>query len=232
MVEKEKRYVAYHETGHAVVAAHCAHADPVRKISIVPRGRAALGYTLQLPSCDQFLLTHSDLIDRITGLLGGRAAEEIVFGDVTTGAENDLEHATALARQIVGLYGMSESIGLAHVGQKQPLFLREAQEGATEPDCSEQTAREIDEEVKKLLSSAYESAKSILRAHRDQLERVARELLKRESLDEQSFRALLGPASSDDAPSLDSAAAGNGKPDERLFPKSEKNVVDIQRHRD
>ncbi len=144
LVEKEKRCVAYHETGHAIVATHCAHADPVRKISIVPRGRAALGYTLQLPTSDQFLLTRSDLIDRITGLLGGRAAEELVFGEVTTGAENDLEHATALARQIVGLYGMSESVGLAHVGQKHSCFLQGLPEGSTQPDCSEQTAREID----------------------------------------------------------------------------------------
>ncbi len=129
LVEKEKRCVAYHESGHAIVATHCTHADPVRKISIVPRGRAALGYTLQLPASDQFLLSRSDLIDRITALLGGRAAEELVFGEVTTGAENDLEHATALARQMVGLYGMSKSIGLAHVGQKQTLFFRDCARG-------------------------------------------------------------------------------------------------------
>ena len=192
LVEKEKRRVAYHEVGHALVAAYCEHADPVRKISIVPRGRAALGYTLQLPTGDQFLLSRSDLIDRIRGLLGGRAAEELVFGEVTTGAENDLEHATALARQMVGLYGMSESIGLAHVGQKQNPFLPALQDGAIQRDCSEQTAREIDQEVKKLLSDAYESAKGILSSHRDQLERVAQELLKRETLDEQAFNALLG----------------------------------------
>ena len=123
LIEKDKRRVAYHEVGHALVAAYSEHADPVRKISIVPRGRAALGYTLQLPTGDQFLLSRSELIDRIRGLLGGRAAEEIIFGEVTTGAENDLEHATALARQMVGLFGMSESIGLAHVGQKQNPFL-------------------------------------------------------------------------------------------------------------
>jgi len=193
LVEKEKRRVAYHEVGHALVAAHCEHADPVRKISIVPRGRAALGYTLQLPTGDQFLLSRSDLIDRIRGLLGGRAAEELVFGEVTTGAENDLEHATSLARQMIGLYGMSESIGLAHLGPKQNPFAPVAQDGATQRDCSEQTAREIDQEVKRLLSDAYEAAKGILCAHRDELERVAQELLKRESLDEQSFKALLEP---------------------------------------
>jgi cell division protease FtsH len=189
LVEQEKRRVAYHEVGHALVSAYCEHANPVRKISIVPRGRAALGYTLQLPAGDQFLLTRSDLLDRIRGLLGGRAAEELVFGEVSTGAENDLEHATALARQMVGLYGMSEAIGLAHVGQKQNPSLPD---GTIQRDCSEQTAREIDEEVKKLLSEAYESAKGILSSHRDQLERVAQELLRRETLDEQAFNALLG----------------------------------------
>ena len=205
----------------------------MRKISIVPRGRAALGYTLQLPTSDQFLLSRSDLIDRITGLLGGRAAEELVFGEVTTGAENDLEHATALARQMVGLYGMSESIGLAHVGQKQSLFLREAQEGATQPDCSEQTAREIDEEVKKLLSDAYESAKSILCAHRDQLERVAQELLKRESLDEQTFKALLGASGIGRSPRLARSERPPATESRKraYFSNSEKNVLDIQRHR-
>jgi cell division protease FtsH len=192
LVEAEKRRVAYHEVGHALVAAYCAHADPVRKISIVPRGRAALGYTLQLPTADQFLLSCSDLIDRLRGLLGGRAAEELVFGEVSTGAENDLEHATALARQMVGLFGMSEVIGLAHVGHKQNPFLPARESGPIERDCSEQTAREIDQEVKKLLLDAYEAAKSILAAHRDQLERVTQELLARESLDEQAFNRILG----------------------------------------
>ena len=159
LVEKEKRRVAYHEVGHALVAAYCEHADPVRKISIVPRGRAALGYTLQLPTGDQFLLSRSDLIDRIRGLLGGRAAEELVFGEVSTGAENDLEHATALARQMVGVFGMSEVIGLAQVGHQPNPFLPALQDGTIQRDCSEQTAREIDQEVKKLLSDAYETAK-------------------------------------------------------------------------
>jgi cell division protease FtsH len=214
LVEEEKRRVAYHEVGHAVVAAHCPHADPVRKISIVPRGRAALGYTLQLPAGDQFLLSRSDLIDRLRSLLGGRAAEELVFGEVTTGAENDLEHATALARQMVGLYGMSESIGLAHVGQKQSPYLPAQQDGMIQRDCSEQTAREIDEEVKRLLSEAYESAKGILTSHRDQLDRVAQELLRRETLDEAAFKALLegpAPAAGID-PARRGADSGDGAP--------------------
>jgi cell division protease FtsH len=137
-------------------------------------------------------MSHSELIGRIRGLLGGRAAEDIVFGEVTTGAENDLEKATALARQMIGLFGMSETIGLAHVGQKQNPFLPLAQDGPLQPDCSPETAREIDQEVKKLLADAYDSAKQILTSHRDRLDAVAQELLRRETLDEADFNALLG----------------------------------------
>jgi cell division protease FtsH len=190
--QEQKRRVAYHEVGHALVAAYSEHADPVHKISIVPRGRAALGYTMQLPSDDQFLLSKSELLDRIRGILGGRAAEEIVFDEITTGAENDLERATALARQMVCVYGMSERIGLAHCVQRHnPMFLP-GQDGSFQRDCSEETARDIDEEVKKFLDRAYAEAKEILVAHRDQLERVTGELLKRETLDAQAFNELIG----------------------------------------
>jgi len=214
LVEQEKQRVAFHEVGHALVAAHCEHADPVRKISIVPRGRAALGYTLQFPTGDQFLMTRSELLDRLRGMLGGRAAEELVFGEVTTGAENDLERATSLARQMVALFGMSQSIGLAHVGQKQNPFLPSGQDGPVQHDCSEQTAREIDEEVKRLLDESYTSAKQILDAHRDQLDLVAQELLKWESLDESAFNSLLGKPvteTADDHPPRDTPS-GNGQP--------------------
>ncbi len=119
LTEETKRRVAYHEVGHALVAVHSKHTDPVHKISIIPRGRAALGYTMQLPSDEQFLMTKSELLDRIRGLLGGRAAEETVFHDVTTGAENDLDRATTLARQMVCLFGMSDRVGLARLVQRQ-----------------------------------------------------------------------------------------------------------------
>jgi cell division protease FtsH len=189
--EEEKRRVAYHEVGHALVAACSKHADPVHKISVIPRGRAALGYTLQLPVEQQFLLTQSELSDRLRGLLGGRAAEEVVFDEVTTGAENDLERATALARQMVGMFGMNSRVGLAHMGQRQgPLFLQN-NDGYFQRDCSEQTAREIDEEVKKLLDDAYAEAKEILTQHRDQMDLVVKELLKHESLDGQTFSKLI-----------------------------------------
>jgi cell division protease FtsH len=201
LLEEEKRRVAYHEVGHALVAAYSKYADPVQKISIVPRGRAALGYTLQLPAEEQFLLTRPALLDRIKGLLGGRAAEEVVFGEVSTGAENDLERATALARQMVCLFGMSKSVGLVHVGQRQSPFYLAPPDGALQRDCSEQTAREIDEEVKRLLDRAYQEARQILAERRDQLDRIARELLKYETLDAQIFQQLLAtsPALTDGA---------------------------------
>ncbi len=189
--DEEKRRVAYHETGHALVGAYSKYADPVQKISIVPRGRAALGYTLQTPAGEQFLLTRSALVDRIKGLLGGRAAEEIIFNEVSTGAENDLDRATALARQMVCLYGMSESIGLAHCAERPGTFLA-PRDGAMDRDCSEATASKIDDEVKRLLDSCYAESKQILQEHRDQLDLVAAELLRKETIDATTFQELIG----------------------------------------
>jgi cell division protease FtsH len=189
---EQKRRVAYHEVGHALVAAYSEHADPVHKISIVPRGRAALGYTLQLPTEDQFLLTRAELVDRIKGMLGGRSAEEVAFGEISTGAENDLEHATALARQMVCMYGMSDRVGLVHVGNRQDGYFPMFPGAPTQSDCSEETIREIDLEVKKLLDDAHDDARAILTKHRDQLDLVAKELLKRETLNAIEFNELIG----------------------------------------
>jgi cell division protease FtsH len=196
--EEEKRRVAYHETGHALVAAYSKYADPVHKISIIPRGRAALGYTLQLPVDDQFLMTRSQLTDRIRGMLGGRAAEDVAFGEVTTGAENDLEHATSLARQMVCIFGMSDAVGLVRCAQRQNgAYL--PMDGAFQRDCSERTAEAIDVEVKKILDRAYEEAKRILIDHRDQLERVTSMLLQTETLDAQRFNELIGRSPKEEA---------------------------------
>jgi len=189
---EQKRRVAYHEVGHALVAAYSEHADPVHKISIIPRGRTALGYTLQLPTEEQFLMTRAELVDRIKGMLGGRSAEEVVFGEVSTGAENDLERATGLARQMVCMYGMSDSVGLVHCVNRQDGYLPMVPGASTQRDCSEETAREIDVEVKKLLDDAHDDARSILTEHRDQLELVAQALLKRETLDAAAFNELIG----------------------------------------
>jgi cell division protease FtsH len=145
---------------------------------------------MQSPAEQQFLMTCSELQERIRGLLGGRAAEEVVFNEVTTGAENDLERATTLARQMVCVFGMSEAIGLTHcVHHPASPFLGD---GEMQRDCSEQTAEVIDAEVKRLLEDAYAAAKEILSTHRGQLESVTNELLKRESLDSQAFYGLIG----------------------------------------
>jgi cell division protease FtsH len=198
--EEEKRRVAYHEVGHALVAAHSQDADPVHKISIIPRGRAALGYTMQLPADDRFLMTQSQLTDRIRGMLGGRAAEEVVFGEVTTGAEGDLEHATALARQMVCVFGMSQAVGLARCAQRQNGHFLPGADGSFQRDCSEQTAELVDGEVKRILDRAYAEAKDVLTAHRDQLERVTSELLKCETLDAAAFNRLLGCPAFEESP--------------------------------
>jgi cell division protease FtsH len=140
---EEKRRVAYHEAGHAVVAAHCKEADPVRKISIVPRGRAALGYTLQLPTGDQHLFTRSALFDRMRGLLGGRAAEDLILGEVSTGAENDLELATNLARSVIGRFGMGESVRLLHCAPLPTSGRPTELTGLPGRDCSDRTAARL-----------------------------------------------------------------------------------------
>jgi cell division protease FtsH len=187
--DDDKRRVAYHEVGHALVAAFSSHADPVRKISIVPRGRAALGYTLQLPTGDQLLLTRSELLDRIRGLLGGRAAEELALGEVSTGAHNDLAQATALAREMVARHGMGQSAGLMECAPDESPYLPGA--AGARLDCSDATAREIDAEVKELLAAAYADARRLLEKHGVALDRIARELLRRETLDAAEFQRLL-----------------------------------------
>src|SRR5687767_11004735 len=189
--EDEKRRVAYHEVGHALVAAESELSDPVHKISIVPRGRAALGYTMQLPNNQQFLATRAELLARIRGLLGGRAAEEVVFGEISTGAENDLERATGIARQMVCVYGMTDRIGLSHVAHRQNGMLT-GPDAQLQRDSSEATAREIDEEVKKILDRSYAEAKQILSTKRNHLESVSAELLKSETLNGDEFYQLIG----------------------------------------
>jgi cell division protease FtsH len=191
--DEEKRRVAYHEVGHALVAAYCKYADPIHKITIIPHGRAALGYTMQLPEKERYLMNRSALLDKVKGLLGGRAAEEVVFQEISTGAENDLERATALARQMVAMFGMSDVVGLAHCARREGPFDHTLSNGSLHRDCSEQTAREIDEEVKRILDHAYAEARALLQKHRDELERIARELLKRETMDARTFKQFLQP---------------------------------------
>ncbi len=190
MNEREREIVAYHELGHAITAEFLPHADPVHKVSIVPRGIAALGYTQQLPTEERFLMTKSELLERMAVLLGGRAAEEIVFEEISTGAHNDLEKASGIARRMVTEYGMSERQGpIAFEKERSPLFL---DTGYRSPKhYSEETAREIDEEVKAIVRTAYERAKSLLTEKREALDRIAKILLKREVIEGNELRKLL-----------------------------------------
>jgi cell division protease FtsH len=191
--DEQKRRVAYHEVGHALVAAFCEHADPVQKISIVPRGRAALGYTLQVPAENQYLMTRSEILDRVRCLLGGRAAELVVYDEVSTGAQNDLERATALVRQMVCIYGMSERVGLAQSLSRQdsPFLQQQGDASRWQRDCSEETAEKIDREVRAMLDQAHEDAFGLLTLHREDLEKVVIELLEKESLDGGTFYKLI-----------------------------------------
>ena len=187
---KEKKTVAYHESGHALVAELVPGADPVAKISIIPRGIAALGYTTQLPTEDRYLMTRSELLARICTLLGGRVAEEIVFGDISTGAQNDLQRATEIARTMITQFGMSEKLGLASLeGARTATFLMVPTHSPKE--YSEETARLIDEEVKQILSEAHTKARGILDAHRTALEELAKLLLEKEIVDRPALQAIL-----------------------------------------
>jgi cell division protease FtsH len=188
MNAQEKLTIAWHEAGHALVACKRKHSDPVKKVSIIPRGVAALGYTQQVPTEDRYLLRQSELLDRLDVLLGGRVAEEIVFGDVSTGAENDLERATAMARHMVTRYGMSERIGLATLGAAaDPPGLPGFDSWRGVP-CSDDTARLVDEEIREVLNDAHARVEATLREQRAPLERIARLLLQREVLDHEELQ--------------------------------------------
>jgi len=190
MSAKEKKTVAYHECGHALVAELVPGADPVSKISIIPRGVAALGYTQQLPTEDRYLMTRSELLAKIYVLLGGRVAEEMFFGDVSTGAQNDLQKATEIARTMVTQFGMSERIGLVSLeGPRTPLFLPVP--NINPKEYSEETARMVDEEVKKILSETHEKVTAILSPRRQVLEELAQLLLQKEVIDRPQLQSVL-----------------------------------------
>ncbi|WP_354701263.1 ATP-dependent zinc metalloprotease FtsH [Paraconexibacter sp. AEG42_29] len=189
MGEKERLITAYHEMGHAIVGHYLEHADPVHKISVISRGQA-LGYTISMPQEDKFLTTRGELVDSIAMTLGGRAAEEIVFGEITTGASNDLEKVTSTAKQMVMRFGMSDKLGLRVFGHDhgQPFLGREFQ---TEPDYSDEIARDIDEEIRRIVESAHQVAKDILTEYRESLNSISEILLRRETIEADEFIALL-----------------------------------------
>jgi cell division protease FtsH len=205
---EEKKIVAYHELGHAIVAMALPGTDPVQKISIIPRGIAALGYTMQVPTEDRFLMRKTELNNRIATLLGGRAAEELIFSDISTGAHNDLSRATDTARSMVKEYGMSTRLGQVFFAPKRSAqFLGPIPDTASE--YSEETARLIDEEVRRIIDEQYAVAMGILKANKGLLEKAARQLLKDEVID--------GPALGDLAKAVRTASADNeARPDAGL----------------
>ena len=189
MNEQERSEVAYHELGHALVAALVPHADPVAKISIIPRGQGTLGYTLQMPKEDRYLLTMDELSDRIAVMLGGRAAEKVAVGTITTGASDDIQRATELARRMVTEFGMSDKLGtVRYVGQQSQYLGGMA---VDDSQTSQQTRQIIDSEIHRIVSEQYERAQALLMEHRPSLETLTRELLQYESLDGSAVRRAL-----------------------------------------
>jgi cell division protease FtsH len=191
MSNREKEIVAYHESGHALVASLLPNMDPVRKISIIPRGIAALGYTQQLPTADRYLMTRSELEDRMCVLLGGRVAEELVFKDISTGAQDDLQKATDIALSMVTRYGMSDALGLrTFEPERRSAFLD--MPVAPRKDYSEEKASAIDAEVQRILEEVHARVRGILTERRNVLDQIARRLLEKEVMDGDELRAFIG----------------------------------------
>lgn len=190
MNSQEKEIVTYHESGHAIIAESVEHADPVHKITIIPRGISALGYTQQQPTEDRYLMTRSELLDRLTILLGGRVAEELVFNEISTGAQSDLQQASDIARTMVTQYGMSDRLGLVSYEQsRQVMFMPEGFPSAK--NYSEAKAAEIDSEISRLIDEAHKTAQKILSERRDVLDKLAELLSVKESIQGDELREIL-----------------------------------------
>ena len=193
--EKEQRITAYHEMGHALVGHFLENTDPVHKITIVSRGQA-LGLTISLPTEDRYLTTRKALLEQIAMTLGGRAAEELVFNEVTTGAANDIEKVTSTAKQMVMRFGMSEKLGPRVLGRNHDMpFL--GREMGSEPDYSDEVAREIDDEIRRIIEEGHDLATRVLREHIDDLHRISQILIERETIDSDQFERLLAGESED-----------------------------------
>jgi cell division protease FtsH len=220
--EEEKKITAYHEAGHALVGWCLPHTDPIHKVTVIPRGRA-LGLTHFVPEDDRHTLSREYLFDSMTAMMGGRAAEDIVFGRVTTGAAHDIQNATGLARKMVCEWGMSEELGPIQFGKKEELIFL-GREISQQKDYSEKTAVAIDEEVHGIVTRAYEKALEILKTNEDKLHRLAKSLLEREVLDAEEIALVvsgkdLGPVTSrrgkeKKAPEAAAAARGSEEPAE------------------
>ena len=192
LTDKDKRLVAYHEAGHAVVSKLLPNADPVHQISIIPRGMAG-GYTLTLPEQDKYFVSKSELMDEITQLVGGRVAEALVLNDISTGASNDIQRATQMARKMVTEYGMSDNIGPVTFGGKyEEIFL--GRDWGTYRNYSEDVASLIDRETKRIVQQAYERAERLLKENIGKLHKVAEALLEKEKLDTEEFEEVFASA--------------------------------------
>jgi cell division protease FtsH len=190
--EEERKITAYHELGHALVGHYLEHTDEVHKISVISRGQA-LGYTISLPREDRYLTTKTALMEQLAMTLGGRAAEELVFHEVTTGAANDLEKVTSISKQMIMRYGMSDKLGPRVLGRNHDMpFL--GREMGNEPDYSEEIAREIDDEIKRVIEEAHELAITVLKEHMAELHKISAILIERETIDKDQFERLLAGA--------------------------------------
>jgi cell division protease FtsH len=217
--EHERKVTAYHEMGHALVGHHLPNCDPVHKISIISRGQA-LGYTISLPAEDKFLTTKQALMDQMAMTLGGRAAEELVFHEVTTGAANDIEKVTATSKHMVMRYGMSEKLGPRALGRNHDMpFL--GRDMGSEPDYSEEIAREIDDEIRRVIEEAHDRARKVLSQHMDELHKLSELLIERETIDKDQFERLLaGEAPETVFPEAEQAPdVGEPEPRKRPEPK-------------
>jgi cell division protease FtsH len=210
--EQERKITAYHEMGHALVGHFLTHTDPVHKISIVSRGQA-LGYTIALPSEDRYLTTRSALMDDLAMTLGGRAAEELIFDEITTGAANDIEKVTHTAKQMIMRYGMSDKLGPRVLGRNHDMPFLGREMGA-EPDYSDEIAREIDDEIRSVIESAHASARRVLEQHLDELHRISAILIERETIDKDQFERLLAGDAEEDVFAEDTAATEPEAPKE------------------
>jgi cell division protease FtsH len=215
--EKERKITAYHEMGHALVGHYLEHTNPVHKITIVSRGQA-LGLTISLPTEDRYLTTKSALMDELAMTLGGRAAEELVFHEVTTGAANDLERVTATSKQMVMRFGMSEKLGPRVLGRSHEMpFL--GRDMGSEPDYSEEIAKEIDDEIRRVIEEAHQSAHAVLRQHMDDLHRLAAILIERETIDKDQYERLLAGESEESVFPEEEPALLEPEPDAEKKPK-------------
>jgi cell division protease FtsH len=213
--DKERKLTAYHEAGHAIVLQLVEDSEPLHKVTIIPRG-ASLGSTMQLPVKDRYTESRRKLLSMLTGLMGGRAAEELVFVDVTTGAQNDLKQATRIARMMVCEWGMSQALGPQSFGEREEvLFL--GREVSRNQEFSEETARRIDEEVSRILRECHNNALDMLRQHRDHLDLLAQTLLERETLDGREVEELIEHGrllTEVERAEADAVEGGEGKSDE------------------